>query len=219
MYNYTNGDPKWKERLEGFLGTTQRVFFPEEYGSKIMVEYACETQDNCNKDQRSFKAYLSRWLAVTMQLAPFTTGTIMPWIQTSAQAASKACTRSAAGLQCGRVWYENKDDGLRDVGNQMTALSIVQSNLVMQSRGLADIKTGDSKSDPGAGHGGIGEPLDRIYTRKITTVDRAGAWLITSLALLVGVVGAFALLFEDTDLKDYTGFLGGANIRRLSWRS
>jgi Glycosyl hydrolase family 76 len=220
MYNYTNGqDPKWKMRLEGLLGNTQRVFFPDQYGSKIMVEYACETMGNCNKDQRSFKAYLSRWLAVAAQLAPFSAGQITPWLQTSAQAAAKACTQTPQGLACGRTWYENKDDGQRDVGNQMTALSIVQSNLIRSAKPLVDIKTGDSKSDPGAGAGTSTFVPDKIYTRKITKADKAGAWIITVVALAVFFVGGIALLFEETDIKDYTGFLGASNRQRLSWRT
>src|ERR1700760_1092473 len=209
MYNHTNGDPKWKQRLDGFLQNTQRVFFPEEYGSKTMVEYACETQSNCNKDQRSFKAYLSRWLSVTTQMAPYTAGQITPWLQTSAMAASKACTQTAQGLACGRNWYENKDDGQRDIGNQMTALSIVQSNLIAQAKALVDIKSGDSKSNPGAGD----KPfvLPRIYTRKITIADKVGAWLVTVVALAFFFIGAIAVLFEEDEIKDYVGFLGTSN--------
>jgi mannan endo-1,6-alpha-mannosidase len=217
MYNLTNGDPKWKQRLEGFLSNTQRVFFPEKNGGKIMVEYACETQGNCNKDQRSFKAYLSRWLAITTQLAPFTAGQITPWIQTSALAASKACTKTPQGLACGRVWYEDRDDGQRDVGNQMTALSIVQSNLITQVKGIYDINTGNSKSDPTAGAGGNNFVLDPIYTRKITIMDKVGAWLLTAVGLSITIVAALAMLFEENELKDYTGYLGGTNRQRMSW--
>jgi mannan endo-1,6-alpha-mannosidase len=212
MYNYTNGNPKWKTRLEGFLTTTQRVFFPDQYGSKTMVEYACETQGNCNKDQRSFKAYLSRWLAVTIQLAPFTTGRVTPWLQNSAISAAKACTKSDQGLACGRVWYENKDDGQRDVGNQMTALSIVQSNLIGQGKRLYDIKTGDSKSDPSAGQGTSRGPINHIYTRKMTTADKAGAWLLTAVALGIAIIGAFALMFEEGEIIHR-----GPNRERISW--
>jgi mannan endo-1,6-alpha-mannosidase len=214
MYNYTNGNAKWQQRLAGLLDNTQRVFFPEFGGGKVMVEYACETQNNCNKDQRSFKAYLSRWLAVSAQLAPFTAGQITPWLQSSAIAAAKACTPSAAGLGCGRTWYENKDDGQRDVGNQMTALSIVQSNLIAQARSLEDIKTGDSVSDPGLGGGKELRKINPIYTRKITQADKAGAWILTLLCMGVAIVGALAMLFENHEVKDYTGFLGGKTGRR-----
>jgi mannan endo-1,6-alpha-mannosidase len=216
MYNYTNADPKWKQRIDGFLKNTQRVFFPDQYGSKTMVEYACETQSNCNKDQRSFKAYLSRWLAVTAQIVPYSAGQITPWLQTSAMAASKACTKTSQGLACGRIWYENRDDGQRDVGNQMTALSIVQSNLIGKARSLVDIKTGDSASNPGAGAGGKTFVPDPIYTRKMTIADKVGAWLVTVIALALFFIGAFAVLFEEDEIKDYAGFLG-TNRQRTSW--
>ncbi|KAF2670502.1 mannan endo-1,6-alpha-mannosidase DCW1 [Microthyrium microscopicum] len=202
---YTNGEQKWKNRLNGLLGNTQKVFFPENYGGKTMVEYACEPLKNCNKDQRSFKAYLARWLAVSAQLAPFSQGTIIPWIQTSAQNAAKACSNTDKGLACGRVWYENKDDGERDVGNQMTAMSVVQSNLILGAKTLADIGSGDSKSDPSAGGGGSSSVPDRIYTRKITTGDKAGAWLLTAVALLGSLAGMVALLVEGDDVRAFRG--------------
>ena len=109
MWNHT-GDQKWADRLNGYLPNVQRVFFLPEYGGNVMTEYACEGNGNCNKDQRSFKAYLSRWLALTVQMAPFTSPTIMPWLQGSAQAAIRQCVAgpgNAVGgpVACGRKWY------------------------------------------------------------------------------------------------------------------
>jgi mannan endo-1,6-alpha-mannosidase len=164
---------------------------------------------NCNKDQRSFKAYLSRWLAVTVQTAPFSAGQIMPWIQGSAQGAAKACIQAADGVQCGRKWNIGNDDGERDIGNQMTAMSIVQANLVLKSPPLADLGNGNSASDPSAGGDSKKGPIDRVATRKMTTGDKAGAWILTVLALLGSLVGLFALVFDTDDFREYTGFLGG----------
>ena len=41
------------------------LFFPAKYGGNIMIEYQCEEQLICDQDQKSFKAYLARWLGVT----------------------------------------------------------------------------------------------------------------------------------------------------------
>ena len=49
----------------------------------------CEELTVCNPDQRSFKAYLSAWMARTTQLAPFTYNKIMPYLRSSAVAAGK----------------------------------------------------------------------------------------------------------------------------------
>jgi hypothetical protein len=209
MYNHTNGAQVWKDRILGYLENTQRVFFAPQYANgKVMTEYACEPLNNCNKDQRSFKAYLSRWLAVCAQLAPFSQGTIMPWIQESSNAAAKACTSTDKGVACGRTWYEYKDDGQRDVGQQMTAMAIVQSNLILGAKPLMDLSTGDSKSDPGAGSARPKKIPDAIYTRKITTADKAGAWLVTVIALLVFMGGAVMLVLDRDE--HYTGFVGQA---------
>jgi mannan endo-1,6-alpha-mannosidase len=162
-----------------------------------MVEYACEPLNNCNVDQRSFKAYLARWLAATVQLAPFTAGQIMPWLSTSANAAAKACSDTSGGVACGRAWYTGGDDGLRDVGYQMTAMSVIQANLINQSPELMNINTGDSVSNPSAGGGPVQILPDPIFTRKMTGADKAGAWVVTVVAMLACFGTAIALLVEE----------------------
>lgn len=169
-----------------------------------MVEYACEAQGNCNKDQRSFKAYLARWLAVSAQLAPFTQNQIMPWLQTSAGAALKVCSGGPpGGIVCGRQWYINQDDGTRDIGNQMTAMSVVQSNLIKNVPPPADHRTGSSTGDASAGNGNKQPTADDILaTRKLETGDIVGAWLITAIMVLV-TVGWVAFLLSDRDNWDW----------------
>lgn len=166
-----------------------------------MVEYACEPTGTCNKDQRSFKAYLARWLAVSVQLAPFTTARILPWLQTSAGAAFKVCSGGVPdGVVCGRRWFESQDDGTRDIGNQMTAMSVVQANLAIKLPGPADHKTGTSAGNAGAGGEGERTPTadDILATRPFTIGDKIGGWLLTLLFVAVaGACGTFILLPDD----------------------
>lgn len=198
MYNYTNGSSIWAERLNGYLNHTQVVFFPAEYGGDTMVEYACEPADTCNTDQRSFKAYLSRWLAVTTQLAPFTTAQIMPWIQGSAEDAARICTGDPNNPTCGRRWYVTTNDGTKDVGNQMTAMSIVQSNLISTVQAPLGVNTGgNSTGNPDAGEGDGAPSLPSIYTMAITKGDVGGAWFLTALALIATAVFAWLMISED----------------------
>jgi mannan endo-1,6-alpha-mannosidase len=59
-----------------------------------MYEMACEpinTVGSCDTDQQSFKAYLSRWMAGTAKLCPWTHSTIMGYLKTSAVAAASQC--------------------------------------------------------------------------------------------------------------------------------
>jgi mannan endo-1,6-alpha-mannosidase len=195
MYNYTH-DEIWKTRIQGFLDHTQVVFFPSQYGGKIMTEYACEPNNNCNPDQRSFKAYLARWLAVTSQLVPSTAAQILPWIQGSATAAVNVCDGSGATTACGRRWYAAQNDGSVDVGNQMTAMSIVQSNLIMEVTAPVDSKNGTSIGNPAAGGGGPTDGGSSEATRPITTADRAGAWILTALVIGFGAFGAWFMLVD-----------------------
>jgi len=198
MYNYTNGSSTWGERLQGYLNHTQVVFFPSEYGGNTMMEYACEPPDTCNIDQRTFKAYLSRWLAVATQLAPFTIPQITPWLKTSAEAAAKICTGDPNNPTCGRRWYVTPSDGKIDVGNQMTAMSIIQSNLIWALQPPLGVNTGGtSPGNPNAGEN-QGEPsLPGIDTRPISKGDMGGAWFLTVLSVIATVVFAWFMISED----------------------
>lgn len=172
----------WQQRTQSLLDAAQ-VFFSK--GSNIMTEVACEPSGGCNVDQRSFKAYLSRWMAATTKVAPWTHDQILPLLQTSAQAAAKSCSGGDDGATCGMRWTTGSWDGQTGVGEQMSALEVFQSNLIDGVRGpLSQGRGGISKGDPTAGTGG-----DVILPMKpITTGDRAGAGILTAL-VLVGVLG------------------------------
>lgn len=194
MYNYTNGNAKWRKRLENIVEATA-VFFPKttNYNSNIMCEVACEPQHTCNYDQPSFKAYLSRWMAATTQLAPFTIPFIMPKLKASAIGAAKQCIGAPRGnTMCGRLWNQTTWDGNQGVGEQMSALSVIQSNLIQKVSGPVGLNDGGtSKSDPGAGQpsgGDSAEPLSNLYTRAVTAGDKAGAGILTA-GVVTGLVG------------------------------
>jgi mannan endo-1,6-alpha-mannosidase len=118
MYNYTNGAEPWGTRVQNILNGAFFLFFPAEHGGNIMTEFQCEPLANCNNDQSSFKAYLTRWMAVTALLVPSTKDQILPKLQASAVAATKQCTGGDNGRQCGRRWYDVFDGSL-GVGQQV----------------------------------------------------------------------------------------------------
>lgn len=152
-----------------------------------MVEIACEPQGTCNNDQPSFKAYLSRWMAAATQLAPFTADFILPKLQSSAKAAAAQCTGGTDGDTCGRKWYSGTYDGNKGIGEQMSALSVIQANLVTKvAAPVTAAKGGTSKGDPSAGSNGD-NPMrnnDPNANMKITTGDKAGAGILTALVLI-----------------------------------
>ena len=119
MYNYTGGAEPWGTRIQDLLTGAYNLFFPPDYGSNVMTEMQCEPSSNCNNDQSSFKAYLSRWMAVTSILAPFTAEQIMPKLKASAQGAAGQCIGGTNGRTCGRRWYTTEYDGTAGVGQQV----------------------------------------------------------------------------------------------------
>jgi mannan endo-1,6-alpha-mannosidase len=126
MWNFTRQEI-WKIRTLGLLEASSVFFSPFPNATNIMFEAACEPYNKCNDDQFSFKAYLGRWLAKTMILAPFTEPTIRPWLETSAIAAANSCSGGIDGVTCGTKWWVDGWDGTFGAGQQLSALEVVQS--------------------------------------------------------------------------------------------
>ncbi len=124
-------------------------------------------------------------MAATTKVAPFTHDQIMPLLATSAQAAALSCSGGAAGTTCGMRWTTGSWDGQTGVGEQMSALEVMQSNLIDTVSGpVSQGGGGISKGDVSAGTGAtVQGPVERI-----TTADKAGAGILTAL-VLVGVLG------------------------------
>ena len=151
-----------------------------------MVEVACETQGTCNYDQPSFKAYLSRWMAATIQIAPFTQNFILPKLKASALGAAGQCSGAPRGnTMCGRFWFSKTWDNRQGVGEQMSALAVIQANLIQKVPGPVSLaKGGTSKSNPSAGSNSDTPPgLPKLITRQITAGDKAGASILTAMTL------------------------------------
>ncbi|ERF76292.1 hypothetical protein EPUS_04149 [Endocarpon pusillum Z07020] len=183
MYNFTNGEAIWEERLRGII-TGAGVFFL----NNVMYEVACEPNGKCNVDQRSFKAYLARWMAATMVRAPFTRELLLPLLQTSARAAAQSCTGGSDGQQCGLQWTTGSFDGSVGVGEQMSAMEVIQANLWDQVPGPVTAERGGiSVGDPSAGTGGDQSP-GGLDPDDVTTGDRVGAGFLTTM-VLIGVIG------------------------------
>ncbi|KAG8629216.1 hypothetical protein KVT40_003081 [Elsinoe batatas] len=186
MWNVTQNTEmaeQWQARTLGLWNRSTELFFAGD-ARNILYKVACEPGSNCKVDQLSFKGYLSRWMAVTMQVAPFMTPLIRPYLEASARGAAQRCA-GEAGSTCGTRWYESGWDGTTGVGQQMCALETFQALLHTSSPGPLSNKTGGtSAGDPNAGTGReisieVGTP------RTIGTGDKAGAYIIT--IIMVGV--------------------------------
>ncbi|KAK5736208.1 hypothetical protein LTR17_007548 [Elasticomyces elasticus] len=184
MWNQTTDDrqARWETRVRGIIAGAG-VFFQ----NQIMYEVACEPSANCNTDQLSFKAYLSRWMAASSKVAPFVRDLVAPALQKSAEGAAQACSGGSDGVTCGTRWYQAGWDGSYGVGQQMSALEVVQGLLIDSVAGpLSNETGGTSQGNPAAGTGGDRNP--GVPASRISTGDRAGAGILTAV-ILVGLLG------------------------------
>lgn len=151
-----------------------------------MHEPQCEYTGSCNVDQLSFKAYLSRWMAETTQLAPHTYEAIMTKLRTTAQAAIRQCQGGESGAYCGFRWASDTYDGTRGVGQQMGVLEVLQGLLVSNMSSPYTSKTGGTSEGNNAAGTDTEDKTTPFEYSSITTADKAGAGIVT--ALIVGLV-------------------------------
>lgn len=171
LYNYTE-DEVWHNRTKSLLKGS-RVFFQND----TMYEAACQPANTCSQDQRSFKAYFSRFLGLTAVMAPETSDTIMTWLTASAKAAAASCSGGTDGHTCGTNWFKNSWDGNFGLGEQMCALEVIQN---LRIHDLPPPYTahdgGSSIGNPSAGYS---VTTTNASPLKLDGGDKAGAAIIT----------------------------------------
>ncbi|KAI5307014.1 hydrolase 76 protein [Ascosphaera pollenicola] len=191
--NDSNKQETWQNRTTNVLKGLKEIFFNSD---GIIAEVACEPVGTCNNDEQSFKAYTTRYMAATVQVANFTADTILPLLKSSGIAAAKQC--SGPDNACGLEWTKGDQyDGITGPGEQMSAVEVFLSNLVKSDPPPppANNSTGTSQGDPGAGDtssdGNDDQGSTLKPTSKITTGDKAGAGILTALVviLVIGMTG------------------------------
>ncbi|KAI1122675.1 family 76 glycoside hydrolase [Nemania abortiva] len=174
LWNYTS-DQVWLDRINGLLDGIENVFFIK----GVAYEPACEG-GVCTADMLTYKGFLHRWMAYTAQLAPSTSGRIMPLLRNSTKAAVAQCTGGTNGRQCGFHWTSGKFDGVLGAGQQMNVLGALSSLLVLDAPVAVTNKTGGtSAGNPDAGS----ERETYSELGPVTTGDRAGAGILTVVAI------------------------------------
>ena len=186
--NIQTQSEEWRTKLTGIIEGAS-VFFSKD-APNVMFEVACENNGKCDVDQRSFKAYLARWMGWTIKVAPWTREMILPKLQASAEAAAKQCNAGEDQQTCGLRWTRNgANDGSFGVGEQMAAMEVMQALLIDEVPGpVTERSGGTSKSNPSAGSESQDQP---IQFDDITTGDKAGAGFLTTLVLIAILGGAW----------------------------
>ncbi|KAH7007802.1 glycoside hydrolase [Macrophomina phaseolina] len=198
MYNHTLDDI-WRLRTEKILTTVYQTFFPESTGLETMIEVTCEPSNACDIDQSSFKAYLSRWMAVTAQLVPSTYDGIYRRLRRSAQGAATQCSGSGkAPDACGRKWNEQVWDGTTGVCEQMAALQVIGSLMIDVGNLKAPVSVatgGTSKPKSGSeGRTGAVGGTNGVHTEPVTMKEKFGAAIITILLVVATIGMAYGIL-------------------------
>lgn len=173
LWNYTQ-EEVWRNRTLRYLKSSQ-VFFNQ----SVMYEAACQGSGNCNNDQRTFKAYFSRFLGLTAYMLPETFDDVYTYIEASARAASSSCSGGTDGHTCGLNWLQPGGgwDGYYGLGEQMSALEVMQNLRIRDRPAPYTADTGGtSQGNPAAGTETTSTNLSPLTLDK---GDSAGAAIIT----------------------------------------
>lgn len=185
MYDFTRGDKVWLSRAES-IWNRAKIFFHDD---KVMYEAACQPRNTCNNDQRCFKGIFSAFLGHTALFIPSLTDEIMDRLRTSAAAAAQSCSGGSDGHTCGLNWFYGGWDGVWGLGEQISALQVIQTTRVLTKPKPVTLHhggTSNGSSNAGLGpsklHSLLGDDSD------ITSGDRAGAGIATAVCLVFLIV-------------------------------
>lgn len=132
-------------------------------------------------------------MADIAKIAPFTYDTIMKRLQASATAAAAQCSGGDTGTYCGTTWTTGSYDGTKGVGQQISALEVVQVTLLDTVAGPLTADTGGSSTgDSSAGTSDSAHVPDR--REPVAKKDRVRAGVVTAVlvCLIIGC-GIFML--------------------------
>lgn len=183
LYNYTQ-EEIWYNRTWNLLNSIY-VFFQSD--TSIMYEVACETVSLCNTDEQSFKAYLARYMGLTAVLVPDTNDIIMNYLISTVAGIEQSCVGGTDNVTCGTTWLNEGWDNTWGLGQEMSALEVVQNLLITTVDPPYTASSGGSSN-------GISNDTDTSTTSKITTADKAGAGVVTSVVLLGIIVNSWWLV-------------------------
>lgn len=99
-----------------------------------MYEASCQISNRCNNDQRSFKAYFSRFLGLTSMLVPDISDSIMKSLKSTVPGVLSSCSGGSDGHTCGIDWSKGSWDGVYGLGEQMSSLELIQNALLVKQR-------------------------------------------------------------------------------------
>jgi mannan endo-1,6-alpha-mannosidase len=168
----------------------------QDYFPDGVMKDICEEYNACDVDQHSFKAYLSRWMASSTQMAPWIYTQSITLLKSSAKAAAEQCSGSpnvntgqSTGTICGLKWYLNGTwDGSNGVGQEMAALEVIIGTLVTPHENLPVTNStgGTSISNPNAGFNASNIPPGEIIAPP-TNTEKGAAWFLTVLVSLLAL--------------------------------
>ncbi|GMM38039.1 hypothetical protein DASC09_053640 [Saccharomycopsis crataegensis] len=136
FYNQTQ-EATWYNRVEKLLNSSIDLFFTDD---GILYESQCQinsTYITCNNDQRSFRAIYARSLATTSILVPSLYDRISGLLESSAKAAAASCSGGSDNVTCGLDWSKDGWDGLYGLGEELSALEVIQNLLIKDTGAYA----------------------------------------------------------------------------------
>lgn len=130
-----------------------------------MYEASCQISNRCNNDQRSFKAYFSRFLGITAMVLPELSDSIMPYLQSTVPGVLSSCSGGADGHTCGLDWSNGTWDGYYGLGEQMSSLELLQNALLLKTRPQPANQNNEAALESSMNNGNAGASTSAVSTK------------------------------------------------------
>lgn len=156
---------RWADRVDGLLDNLLSVFFRNGVAFEPMCESTPAPTDACTTDMHFFKGFVSRWMADTARLCPWTKDRTMAAFRASAEAAVRTCTGGSTRRACGMRWQSGVFDSDGGLGAEMNVLSALMTLLVGSEDGARLMAPPASNGTGGASGGEADAGKGRFRTR------------------------------------------------------
>jgi len=157
MYNFTNGNDRWKAAVKAFVSHLPTF---QANNTMILAEVCEQLTMGCGTEYAIHKGLASRALARAAVYAPFAAEAPRKVLEASAKGAAQNCNVDGSTLACKDLWYEKgsepgfqQGNGTVSVSDNFNALEVIQA-LLYQSKGVStQAATSNSTNPPPTGTG------------------------------------------------------------------
>ncbi|KAF2170284.1 glycoside hydrolase family 76 protein [Zasmidium cellare ATCC 36951] len=207
-------DLLWPVFLESTKIFTDAGASANSQGRSIITEVACTMEDNCNVDQKAYKATLARALNIFQSQTASSPSTFngtsssdaysraAAILRASAEGAAAQCSGGDDGTTCGFDWSSSTWDGTSGMGQELNALEVLLANLPAKALNTANDTSiagsggsgsNSTSTEESGGSNSTGTSTGSAESASSSTSGAAGLWSSSAFVALFSAIAISVL--------------------------